>query len=299
MEGEDDNGAPLVTTRTKNLVIVIAGPTGVGKSDVAARLCTKHSGVVVSADSVQAYKGVQIGANKPTPEELQTTPHLLVDIVNSDETYNAAQWRRDAIYTISNLLLQRQTTVEAASSDGASSDSVEDTDEDVTKLRVRRQRIQRSIHQGRLKMDVVDMSVPVLPVVVGGTMMYLQWLVHGRPDAVRPSPEALNKAKEDLANFQSMEEGGWEKAVTHVSSLGSIFATRAQKLCSRDWYRLRRTMEVAYTVLAAQSNNDDDDNDDNNGKITEQMIQTLYSGQREGGLQSLGYDVRCFFFVSR
>ena len=80
-----------------NLVVVIAGPTGVGKSEIAAKLCTECQGMIVSADSVQVYRGVQIGANKPTKEERAEVPHLLVDMVDASDQYNAADWRRDAL----------------------------------------------------------------------------------------------------------------------------------------------------------------------------------------------------------
>ena len=87
----------------KRKVIVIAGPTAVGKSNVAARICDKNRGILVSADSVQAYRGVQIGANKPSAEEQLTTPHILVDIVDHMESYNAADWSRDAVLAIESI----------------------------------------------------------------------------------------------------------------------------------------------------------------------------------------------------
>ena len=88
---------------SKRKVIVIAGPTAVGKSDVAARICDKNRGLIVSADSVQAYRGVQIGANKPSAEEQLRTPHILVDIVDHMESYNAADWSRDAVLAIESI----------------------------------------------------------------------------------------------------------------------------------------------------------------------------------------------------
>ena len=92
------------TTNNSRLIVVIAGPTGVGKSDVAAQLCRSQKGMVVSADSVQAFRGVQIGANKPPLAERKETPHLLVDVVDASETYNAAEWQRDALFSIGTLL---------------------------------------------------------------------------------------------------------------------------------------------------------------------------------------------------
>jgi tRNA dimethylallyltransferase len=119
---------------------------------------------------------------------------------------------------------------------------------------------------------------PLLPVVVGGTMMYLQWLVHGRPDAVRPSKDTVKRATEVIDRYKT--EGQWDEAVKFVASFGETFATRTLQLSEQDWYRLRRTLEIAYTV-------------EEGGDAG--LLERLYSGQREGGLESLGYDVRCFF----
>jgi tRNA dimethylallyltransferase len=250
--------ARKMSSNPKNLIVVLSGPTGVGKSDVAAHLCDIQKGMIVSADSVQAYHGVQVGANKPSAEERKETPHLLIDVADCTENYNAADWREDAIFSIQSLLNQKENI----------------TGQDTT----RRQGIQDTIDQARLEKRY-DSDEPLLPVVCGGTMMYLQWLVHGRPDAVRPSEIAVQKAQVIVSEFQEKED--WVGAVAHVSSMGEVFATRISQFCGGDWYRLRRTMEVAYTVL------DEENKDD--------LIEKLYTGERAGGLDSLGYDVRCFF----
>lgn len=271
----------------KPLVIIIGGPTGVGKSSVAARLCstewatqivnehrknnqmytelTNARGHIISADSVQAYQGVQIGANKPTPKEREETPHHLIDIVDSDSVfqYNAANWMHDALYVLHNL-----TNIGDISNDEELLDN---------ETKVRKSRIDRFLLQSKGDND------QVLPIVVGGTMMYLQWLVYGKPDVMKPSQEAIEKAENTVRLFQDQgDETGWNAAVQHVSSLGRIFSERISKLPGRDWYRLRRTLEVAYTV-----------SDDSQ---KEEKLKELFNGQREGGLhESSMYDVRCFF----
>ena len=133
--------------------------------------------------------------------------------------------------------------------------------------------------------------------------MYLQWLVHGRPDAMRPTDDALERAANDIKRFQKMDGGtfdsagnsdseskaddedapsfGWDAAVAHASSLGKPFKARVEKLCGKDWYRLRRILEVSYTVGAE--------------KATEEQLEAVYSGERFGALETRGYDVRCFF----
>ena len=63
-----------------NQVIVICGPTSVGKSAVASRLCATLPSEMLLADAVQVYRHLDIGSNKPRPEEMVSVPHHLVDI---------------------------------------------------------------------------------------------------------------------------------------------------------------------------------------------------------------------------
>ena len=107
-------------------------------------------------------------------------------------------------------------------------------------------------------------------------MMYLEWLVHGRPDAVRPTPEAQQLSDEQLSVFKSNHD--WQGAVKHVIEHGKMFADKVDGLSGQDWYRLGRVLEVALTI-----------------KTNPQPSSQLYSGSREGSLSSMGNDVRCFF----
>jgi tRNA dimethylallyltransferase len=75
-------------------VIVIAGPTGVGKSDLAVRLAEAVRGEVVNYDSVQIYRGFDIGSAKPSPEVRARVPHHLYDIVEATDEFNAADYAR-------------------------------------------------------------------------------------------------------------------------------------------------------------------------------------------------------------
>lgn len=72
--------------------IVIAGPTGVGKTAVAIRLAQEIGGEIVNYDSVQIYRGFDIGSAKPSRSERETVPHHLFDIVEGDEPFNAADF---------------------------------------------------------------------------------------------------------------------------------------------------------------------------------------------------------------
>ncbi len=257
------------------IVVIIAGPTAAGKSDVAAKLCAQQKGMIVSADSVQAYRGVQIGANKPSLEERKETPHILIDVADHAENYNAAEWREDAIYCINTLL-------------GRSNDESDATTPAATSSR--RAEIKDYIQQSRVEKGYdsengANENGRILPVICGGTMMYLQWLVHGRPDAMRPTPRAVEISYETIQKFQD-SNNDYDAAVQHVSSFGKVFADRSQKLTPGDWYRLRRTLEIALTVEEKKKEGCEN---------IDALVEQLYSGERQGGLSSLGFDVRCFF----
>lgn len=74
------------------LLPCIVGPTASGKSRLAARLAARVGGEVLSADSVQVYRGFDIGAGKPAPEELALAPHHLIDVACPDQPIEAQVW---------------------------------------------------------------------------------------------------------------------------------------------------------------------------------------------------------------
>lgn len=77
-------------------IIVVAGPTAVGKTRVAIDLAERVHGEIIGADSRQIYRKMTIGTAKPTPDERRRVPHHLLDIRNPDEGYSAAEFARDA-----------------------------------------------------------------------------------------------------------------------------------------------------------------------------------------------------------
>lgn len=77
-------------------LIVIAGPTGSGKSDLAVALAQRLPGEVVNYDSVQVYRGFDIGSAKPDATHRALAPHHLFDIVDADDEFNAADYGRVA-----------------------------------------------------------------------------------------------------------------------------------------------------------------------------------------------------------
>jgi tRNA dimethylallyltransferase len=74
--------------------IFLAGPTAVGKSEIALLLAEKTGGEIISADSMQVYRGLDIGTAKPSPAERARVPHHLIDICDLTENFDAAQFIR-------------------------------------------------------------------------------------------------------------------------------------------------------------------------------------------------------------
>ncbi|GGJ04300.1 tRNA dimethylallyltransferase [Alicyclobacillus cellulosilyticus] len=77
---------------TRGPVLCIVGPTATGKSDLGVRIAKAVGGEVVSADSMQVYKGMDIGTAKLTPEQMQGVPHHLIDIVEPSQRFTVAEW---------------------------------------------------------------------------------------------------------------------------------------------------------------------------------------------------------------
>ena len=88
----------------KPAVAVITGPTASGKSSAALRFAREHNGEIVSADSMQIYKEMEIGTAKPSEEEQRLVPHHLIDIVSPDEPYSVSRFRSDAVLAIDDIL---------------------------------------------------------------------------------------------------------------------------------------------------------------------------------------------------
>ena len=88
----------------KPTVIVICGPTASGKTALSIELAKKINGEIVSADSMQIYKDMDIGSAKVTKEEAQGIKHYLIDYVLPDERYSVADFKRDATNAIREIL---------------------------------------------------------------------------------------------------------------------------------------------------------------------------------------------------
>lgn len=172
-------------------VIILAGATSVGKSAVAAELCRRMDAEIIVADSVQIYKHLNIGSNKPSQGELDSVPHHMVNLVEPNETVSCGDFVRAAAPII---------------------------------------------------FDILDRGK--VPVIVGGSTMWIQWLVHGMPDAPKADEKTVKQAEEMLQDFEAA--GDWERAVELV---GNYDKSRVEKLGRNDWYRLHRYLEISLSVF--------------------------------------------------
>lgn len=165
---------------------MVSGPTGAGKSRLALELAKLLNGEIISADSVQVYRGLDIGSAKPSPADRKEVPHHLVDILHPSEDYSVGQFFEDA-----------------------------------------RQATRCILDSGRV------------PIVTGGTGLYLRWLIYGKPDVPKASKEITSEVYSELADLQRNEH--WDAAVQLVVKAGD---PKAQFLAANDWYRLRRSLEI-------------------------------------------------------
>lgn len=116
-----------------------------------------------------------------------------------------------------------------------------------------------------------------VPILVGGTTMWLDWLVHGIPDAPEVDPEVRAAVTKEIAPYRSA--GNWEGALQLLHSLDS---TKANKLFPNDWYRLERYMEIS---KQGSKFSDEDESD----------LEKNTRPQRELLLKD--FDLRCFFVM--
>lgn len=211
--------ARAAITPSRPKVLIITGPTAVGKSATALELCKTVDGEIISADSVQVYCHLDIGSNKATAVERAAVPHHMLDIADpANDDYTAGDFFRAA----------RAAT------------------EDV-------------LSRGRV------------PVVVGGTMMYVRWFIYGQPATPKAPEEAKLRVEEALKEV----DGNWDKG---IALLAGKDPKRAEVLSPNDWYRLKRALEVLETTGTA---------------MTDMPLRGGAPGAEGKG--QLDYDFRCVF----
>lgn len=89
-------------------ILVITGPTATGKTQLSIRLAKGLDGEIVSADSMQIYKGMDIGTAKPAQREMQGIPHHMIDIASPDEAYSVARYVREATECIDDIISRKK-----------------------------------------------------------------------------------------------------------------------------------------------------------------------------------------------
>ena len=88
----------------KPFVVAVAGPTASGKSALAMELCRRHNGELISCDSMQIYRRMDIGTAKPSAAERSEIPHHLIDICEPTENFSAAAFASLAAEAIHDIL---------------------------------------------------------------------------------------------------------------------------------------------------------------------------------------------------
>lgn len=170
----------------KPKIVIICGPTGIGKTSVAIDIASAVNGEIISADSMQIYRYMDIGTAKPTPEEQSRVRHHLIDIIDPDENFNAAQFSEKAHEKIAELC-----------------------------------------------------NGGILPLVVGGTGLYIKAAVHGLFDA-----EVVNL---DLRKRLKKEADISGSCLLH-KRLAACDPDAADRIHPNDTYRIIRALEMVETT---------------------------------------------------
>ncbi len=92
-------------------VVVICGPTATGKSDLAVLIAKKFGGEIISADSRQVYKGLDLGSGKITKKEMRGVPHFMLDIADPKKTYTADKFSKDALKVAQEIIKKNKIPI--------------------------------------------------------------------------------------------------------------------------------------------------------------------------------------------
>ena len=168
-------------------ILVITGPTASGKTWLAVELAKRHNGEVVSADSMQIYRRMDIGTAKPTPEEMQGVPHHMLDVAEPEESFSVARYVDMASRCVEDILSRGK-----------------------------------------------------LPILAGGTGLYVDSLLSGRTFAGSDGDRAL---REELAARYAREGGE-----ILLRELAQSDPETAARLHPNDGKRIVRALEVFLTT---------------------------------------------------
>ncbi len=164
-------------------IIIISGPTAVGKSDLAVELAIRFNGEVVSADSMQIYKGMDIGTGKITDIETKGIRHHMLDIVMPNERYSAGRYLQEVLPIIDDIINRNK-----------------------------------------------------LPIIVGGTGLYINALINGMNFSDASSSDTVREKWKKIA-----EEYGNEYVYSKLQEIDPI---SAEKISKNDIKRIIRALEI-------------------------------------------------------
>lgn len=95
----------------KRKVIVVLGPTATGKSDIAVAIAKQCNGEIISADSRQVYRGMDLGTGKITKREMKGVPHYLLDVASPKSTFSVSQFQKKARVVIKKIWQKEKTPI--------------------------------------------------------------------------------------------------------------------------------------------------------------------------------------------
>ncbi len=165
----------------KSKIVIIAGPTASGKTEISIKLAEKFGGEIVSADSVQIYRHMDIGSAKPSSAERARALHHMIDIRDPDENFSAGDYVREARRCVEDIL-----------------------------------------------------SRGLLPIIVGGTGLYIKCLIGGMIEA----SETERRIRAKLLDQEKYKEGAL------FQKLVEIDPEAARSIPEKNVYRILRALEI-------------------------------------------------------
>ena len=100
------NNSFLSPAEAKKPLVIIAGPTATGKTAVSVELAARLNGSIISADSMQVYRGMDIGSAKVTEEEKRGIPHYLIDVADPEDSWNVVRFQKEAVNAVDAILAE-------------------------------------------------------------------------------------------------------------------------------------------------------------------------------------------------
>ena len=92
-------------------IIILTGPTAVGKTNLSIDLAKELNAEIISADSMQIYKDMDIGTAKPSTEEMQGIKHYMIDTISPEQRYSVADYKKDAKKAIKEIIENGKTPI--------------------------------------------------------------------------------------------------------------------------------------------------------------------------------------------